>query len=52
MAIKTGTQLLSDGLTKMYIYSFGRMIIWELLFWTSPLIQQLTVLYLTEFTIT
>lgn len=52
MAVKTDTQLLSDGLTKMYICILGRIIIQELLLWTSPLIYLLTVLYLTEFTIT
>lgn len=52
MAVKTDTQLFSDDLTKMYIYSLGRITIWELLFWNSILIYLLTVLYLIEFTIT
>lgn len=53
MAVKADTQLLSDGFAKMCIsYSLDKIITWGLLFWTSPLIHLLTVLYLTELTIT
>lgn len=52
MAVKTDTQLLSDGLTEVDVYSLGRVITRELPFWNSSRIHLLTVLYLRAFTVT